>query len=284
MKVEENVLLNRYSTFGIGGPARYFITATTKEELSEAISFASQKSLPYHLLGKGSNSLFDDRGFRGVVIYNRIIHYKQDEALFHVGSGFSFALLGVRSAKANYSGLEFASGIPATVGGAIYMNAGANGQETKDCLVEVELVDEKGQISTKPKNELQFAYRFSSFQNQKLAIAGATFKLEPCSEASAKQSAILDYRLKTQPYGDKSCGCIFQNPPEAFAGQLIEAANLKGVSIGGAAVSKQHANFIINQAQATSADVLELIDEIQTRVKQQFGYELKSEVRNIPYD
>jgi UDP-N-acetylmuramate dehydrogenase len=284
MQIKKNEPLARYSTFGIGGPAQWFISVTTVEMMQQALQFAFEKNLPFHILGKGSNTLFDDRGYNGVVIQNKITHYEQNEGHFTVGSGFSFALLGVRSARLGYEGLEFASGIPATVGGAIFMNAGANGQETQTHLASVDFVDNKGNLLTLPKKELAFSYRCSSFHNKKGAIVGAAFSLKKNEAAKKRQQTILSYRKKSQPLKELSCGCVFQNPKGDFAGKLIEEAGLKGLSCGGATVSPLHANFIVNNGSASAKDVIELIEKIQQEVKKKSGTQLESEIRRLGYD
>lgn len=281
---QKEKLLSEFSTFGIGGPARYFAEAHTATEMSNMLHFAYQHELPTHILGKGSNTLFDDRGFNGLCILNKISFLEQKEGRFFVGSGYGFARLGGITARSGWSGLEFAAGIPATVGGAIYMNAGANGKETADTLVEVGYVTEKGERIQFRKEELEFGYRISSFHKGKGAIVEATFQLSPSLEAKEQQKEILDYRLKTQPYGDPSAGCAFRNPKTEAAGRLIESMGLKGIQIGGAAVSEIHANFIVNRGGATTADVKALVAHIKERVLKESGILLEEEIRYIPYD
>lgn len=276
--------LSECSTFGIGGPARYFAEAGNAEQMSEMLTYAHQANLPVHVLGKGSNSLFDDRGFNGLVILNRIDFLTQNENRLTVGSGYSFARLGGITARGGWSGLEFASGIPATVGGAVYMNAGANGKETADVLVEVRYVTEEGNLLSFPKASLEFGYRFSSFQTWRGAIVEAVFQLTPSETAKMQQKEILDYRLKTQPYGDKSAGCAFRNPEGDSAGRLIEAVGLKGMRVGGATISKMHANFIVNTGQACAQDVLALIAKIKEEIYREKGVALQEEIRYIPYE
>jgi UDP-N-acetylmuramate dehydrogenase len=281
---QQNKLLSNLCTFGIGGPARYYIEVHTAEEMRQALMISKKHQLPYFILGKGSNCLFDDRGFDGLVILNKIdfIEYISAETI-HVGAGYSFSLLGTKTARKELSGLEFASGIPGTVGGAIYMNAGANGHETCEALVSIDFVTEEGISQVLPKEDLHFAYRTSSFQKMSGAIVGATFTLTPSATARPKQLEIITYRKKTQPYSDMSAGCIFRNPVSGHAGALIEKSDLKGFCIGEAKVSEMHANFIVNTGNATSQNVLKLIDEIKNRVKEKMGIELESEVRYIPF-
>src|SRR3990167_384997 len=159
MQLEEGRLLKDFTTFGIGGPAKYFIQVTTISQLQEVIRFCQEKSLRYFVLGKGSNSLFSDQGFDGVIILNKIHFIEETAGEFYVGAGYSFSLLGSQTARKGWEGLEFASGIPGTVGGAVFMNAGANGTETFESLTEVTYVNEKGEIETLPKAQIEWGYR-----------------------------------------------------------------------------------------------------------------------------
>lgn len=280
---QEQKSLKELCTFGIGGAARYFTEVQTVAEMQEALKTCAEKKLPFFILGKGSNCLFSDHGFHGVVILNKIDFFTQEQPdIFHVGAGYSFSLLGAQTARQGYSGLEFASGIPATVGGAIFMNAGANGTETCATLQSVDFVDPEGNLQTFSKDQLEFSYRFSSFHHLQGAIVGAKFRLEPSTSARDKQLQIIRYRKATQPYGHKSAGCIFRNPSCGYAGALIEESGLKGVTVGGAQVSTLHANFVINTDNATAADVLELIALVKDKVYQKTGIVLESEVRIIP--
>ncbi len=280
---EVGKLLSELSTLGIGGPARYFVTVQKTEELLSLMRYCHSEKLPFFILGKGSNCLFDERGFDGLVILNKISFCHFDFPILHVGAGYSFSLLGTQTARKGWAGLEFASGIPGSVGGAIYMNAGANGSETCDTLIEVEFVNEKGELETLKRDQLEFSYRFSSFQKRKGSIVSAKFQLTSCDAARAKQLTIIDYRMKTQPYGDKSAGCIFRNPKLKAAGALIEQSGLKGKTLGGAEVSTMHANFIVNKAGATTRDVLNLAAHVQASVKEKTGVDLEMEIRYIPY-
>lgn len=281
----QNKNLSEISTFGIGGPARYFLEVDSIASMKEAIQTAQKENIPYLIIGKGSNTLFSTDGFSGLVIHNKINFLNQiNSTTFEVGAGFSFSLLGTQTAKLGLSGLEFASGIPGTVGGAVFMNAGANGQETCDCLTSVDFLEESGKIKTYLRNDLVFSYRTSPFQQKKGVILSATFTLTPLANARQKQLELFSYRKKTQPYKDKSVGCIFRNPENFHASALIDSCNLKGCQIGDAKVSDMHANFIVNVKSATSDDVLQLIDLIQKKVKEITGQELKSEVRLIPYN
>lgn len=278
---QQGKLLSELSTFGIGGPARWFFEAKSVEDLQKALSEAYAQKIPYLIVGKGSNSLFDDGGFDGLVILNKISFCEQKEEVVHVGAGYSFALLGVQTARKGWSGLEFASGIPASVGGAVFMNAGANGQETCDSLSEVTFVDEQGNVRIWSKSELEFSNRFSSFQIMKGAIASATFRLIKDEGARKKQLEMIDYRTRTQPYGEKSAGCVFRNPAGKSAGALIDQCGLKGLKVGGAEVSCMHANFLINKEGATAEDVRELARLVKEKVFASTGIELEMEIRCV---
>lgn len=281
---EKNILLKNYCTLGIGGPARYFFTVRTVEELCSVLVLCRKENIPYFILGKGSNCLFDDRGFDGLVILNKVdFNEAHSSGRIHVGAGYSFSLLGVNTARGGWSGLEFASGIPGSVGGAIFMNAGANGGQASDCLVSVDYVDEHGKLQTLTKDKIKFAYRSSSFQTMPGAIAGATFHLQPSEEARKYQLSIIAYRMKTQPYKNKSAGCVFRNPQEGHAGALIEKAGLKGFSIRGAQVSTMHSNFLINLHEATAQDMLHLIEKVKEEIKLKYEQDLELEIRIIPY-
>lgn len=273
--------LKNYSTFRIGGPARYFIEVDSPKLMSEVRRFIVREELPYFVIGKGSNLLFDDRGFDGLVILNTIDFLDQDGAQVFVGAGYSFARLGAKLSRHGWGGLEFASGIPGSVGGAVYMNAGAGGRETCDSLAHVSFVNAEGQLCEESKDELAFRYRFSSFQERDDIIVSARFVLTPSKTAKQTQMDIVRYRTSSQPYGEPSAGCIFRNPGEKSAGALIEECGLKGYAIGDAIVSPLHANFIVNRGNATARDVLDLIAHIRQVIKEKSGHDLKMEVRYV---
>lgn len=282
---QENVPLSGYSTFGIGGPARWFMAITQVEQAIQLIKWAYETGTRYIILGKGSNILFDDRGFPGLVLLNRLESLEQQTNQLQVGSGLSFPRLGQITAKQGLAGLEFAVGIPATVGGAIYMNAGAGGQETYHKLIQVRYLTPQGNEEEWKKNDLIAGYRTSPFQHRGGMIIGATFLLEPKEGVAAKQKEGLEYRLRTQPYGLKSIGCIFRNPSQGNAGKLIESSGLKGLRYGGVSISELHANFIVNDThQGSAQDVLALIRTIKQRVQEQMGVLLQEEIQFIPYD
>jgi UDP-N-acetylmuramate dehydrogenase len=275
--------LKQLSTFGIGGPARFFAEVQKIDDLQAHLGYCHAQKLPFFILGKGSNSLFDDRGFDGLVILNKIAFCQFDWPIVHVGAGYSFSFLGVQTARKGWAGLEFASGIPGSVGGAVYMNAGASGAEVCEALIEATFVNEKGGLEVLKRDQIEFSYRSSSFQKRIGAIASAKFLLHPSEEARKKQLGIIDYRTRTQPYSDKSAGCVFRNPKTHSAGALIQQSGLKGKRIGGAEVSTLHANFIVNKGSATSKDILQLAALVKRTVMEKTGIDMEMEIRCIPY-
>jgi UDP-N-acetylmuramate dehydrogenase len=277
--------LNTISTFGIGGPADLLIEVHTAEDMQAAVAFCKSHQRRYIIVGKGSNVLFSDQGFCGVVIWNKVDFLTDlGHGTFQAGAGYSFSRLGTLTAKQGWSGLEFAAGIPASVGGAVYMNAGAHGAETSTHLTCVEYIDSCGKLQNVDRQSLNFSYRCSPFQSDTgCAIISATFKLSPSTSARAHQQALIAGRTKSQPLKDKSAGCVFRNPPQESAGALIDRCHLKGTSIGHAQISPRHANFITNQGGAKAADVLALISLVQEQVQLTTGIQLETEIQIIPY-
>jgi len=289
MRIEElfrnGCSLKELSTFGIGGPIRFYVEVSQIFEIQQAIEWALVHKVPYFILGKGSNSLFDDRGFNGLVIHNKIDFCNYDGCSVSVGAGYSFSLLGSQSAKKGLSGLEFASGIPGSVGGAIYMNAGANSQETAQVLEDVLYFDPSCGEKIISREQMVFGHRESSFQSMRGAILSARFKLTENNDARKNQLAYINYRMTSQPYAEKSAGCVFRNPSkELSAGALIDQCGLKGLRCGGAEVSRVHANFIVNISQASSSDVMALIQQVQRQVYEKTKIRLEYEVRLVPFE
>lgn len=283
-QVQFKAPLKEYCTYAIGGPAKELVIALTKDELKECLYEAKKLNKRYIVIGKGSNCLFDDRGFNGQVIVNRIQDIEWKESSVVVGGGYSFSLLGIQASRKGYTGLEFASGIPGSVGGAVYMNAGAGPGETKDVLEEVEFLHEDGRIEIYKRDALQFSYRMSIFQQMKGAILSATFGLKPALDAKERQEKLLAYRMETQPYKERSCGSVFRNPEGDSAGRLIDSLGLKGLTQGGAKISEIHGNFIVNHNQASADDILDLIRYVQIKAQHHAGVALEPEVKYITFD
>ncbi len=279
--LKEQVPLSKYTTFGIGGPARYVAEPQDLEELREAIRFAEEEGLPYLVLGGGSNVLFHDEGFHGVVL--RMARMNQVEVkgeVLEAEAGTTLKRLIKVARDAGLSGLEPFIGIPGELGGAIVMNAGLKGHEIGDLLVSVTLLTFDGFVEELPPQELGLAYRKSRVRDMGILLK-ARLRLTPGSvdHIDRVMQEYLDHRKATQPYGMKSAGCVFKNPePEVSAGKLLDDAGLKGYRKGDAMFSEKHANFIVNLNQAKAEDVLALMDLGKRRVKDLFGYTLENEI------
>ena len=279
----QNKKLSELSSFGIGGFAKYFVEVESVTLLREVLSFCKSKELKFLVIGGGSNCLFDDHGFDGVVIKNNISFCDWEKNTCRVGGGYSFSLLSRESVRLGLTGLEFASGVPGTVGGAIIMNAGAHNMDVSGTLNSVEYIDISGELHVIPRENSSFGYRKSSFQNMRdIVIVSATFHLDYDDKAQARQKEMLSKRRETQPLGNSSGGCIFKNPEGYSAGQLVDSAGLKGYVVGGAKVSEKHANFIINTGNASSEDVLKLVGVVRNKVRDFHGINLDMEVILCP--
>jgi len=281
-EIRYNEPLAPYTTWKIGGPADLFIVPATKEKLAVCLKLLNQYSLPWLVIGRGSNLLVGDQGFRGVVLkINETLEFIRFEGtLVYAGAACSFVKLSRLAAKEGLTGLEFAGGIPGSVGGAVYMNAGAHGSDISHILKQAEVMLQTGELIIMQKEELQYAYRHSLLHHVPGIVTEAVFELMEGDrkEIAGAMAAYRDRRVRTQPLQMACAGSVFRNPDHDHAARLIEAAGLKGLRVGGAEVSEKHANFIVNIGQATAQDVLTLIDLIQTTIKQKFGIQLIPEV------
>ncbi len=282
MEILKNEPMSSYTSFKIGGPADEFCSAESVEEIASLIQYAKDKGIDYTIIGNGSNLLVGDKGIRGLVI--RIAqgfdNIKVTGNLIECECGILLSRLAATAYKNGLSGFEFASGIPGTLGGAVYMNAGAYGGEMKDVIESVTYL-ENGKISTIYREDLDFGYRHSYFSDRDCVILSAVINLEkaPMEEIGAKMEDLKNRRNEKQPINMPSAGSTFKRPEGYFAGKLIQDSGLKGYRIGGAMVSEKHSGFIINAGDATAADVRELIDYVQKTVKDKFGVDLETEVR-----
>jgi UDP-N-acetylmuramate dehydrogenase len=281
MQIFQNKSLKSFTTFKIGGKAKYFIAPKTLNELRDSYLFAKENNLKVFVLGKGSNVLFSDEGFEGIVIFNNIKFLRFSKTNVYVGAGYSFSSLGIESANRNLAGLEYAMGIPASVGGAIYMNASSYKQTLSDVIERVIYLDEDGRIKIFEKDQLEFSYRSSVFQKKRGIIFSACFKLKKDKRAKKRQLEMFLKKRKSQPLNKKNAGCIFRNKKRFSAGKLIEECGLKNYKIGKAKVSNLHANFIINEKDASSKDVLDLISHIKYVVKMKKNILLTEEIKII---
>lgn len=289
LQLATNEKLSKYSTFQIGGPADFFYKLEDPADLIPLFQFAKKKKIPYFIMGGGSNVLFDDQGFRGLIIKidNKNISLSpgsKKSVFVTADAGVSIASLLDFSVKNNFSGLEKWVGLPGTVGGAVYGNAGCNGLETSEILVEASLINEKNARIRKVKNNyFNFKYRQSKLKTTKEIVLSATFKLEKrtitAEEQKKMMSEIRQSRIAKQPFGS-STGSFFKNPSKIKpAGLLIEQAELKGKTIGKAQISTKHGNFLVNLGGATAQDVLKLARFARQTIKRKFGLTLKEEVQ-----
>jgi UDP-N-acetylmuramate dehydrogenase len=273
-----------YTSFRIGGPVEILVLAKTPLDLSDAVARARSLAVPWLVIGRGSNILVDDAGIRGVVIRNETSAWSIDREsdVLVSDSGVRLPTLGAQTAKAGWRGLEFAVGIPGSVGGGVLMNAGAHGGSIADTLVSATvLVD--GAVKVWEPAQLEHGYRNSALQRRRdVVVLGATFRLVT-ADASAALAQIKEFRAhrqETQPT-DPGAGSIFRNPPGSSAGTLIDRTGLKGTRRGGAVISPKHANFTVNLGGATAADVRALIDLARETVFREYGILLHPEVEHI---
>ena len=281
----ENEPLAAHCTFKIGGPAQLFVQPQTEQQLCSAAALCKEQAVRYYLLGNGSNILFADEGFAGVVI--DISALGSDIAvegnMLTAGAGVRLVALCRAALEHGLSGLEFAYGIPGTVGGAVYMNAGAYGGEMKDVLTVVRYLTAEGEVVQASAAELDLSYRHSIFEENGGCILSAQFALQPGNAADirAKMDELMAKRVDKQPLDKPSAGSTFKRPAGAFAAALIDQCGLRGFRHGGAAVSDKHCGFVVNLGGATCADVLALCDEVRAIVKEKTGYELEKEIRVV---
>ena len=275
--------MSKHTSFKIGGNADYYITPSNISELKDIISALKSASFPFIVIGNGSNLLVSDKGVEGAVISSeKLINISVDNETIYADAGVKLSVLATEATKSALSGLEFSHGIPGTVGGAVYMNAGAYDGEIKNVITSATVL-RNGEIITFSADEMCLGYRTSVFQSSDDIILGATFKLIPGNkdEIAAKVYDFAARRKLKQPLEFPSAGSTFKRPEGYFAGKLIEDAGLRGFSLGGAQVSEKHCGFIINKGGATATDVLNLIKHIKTSVYVRFGVKLHEEVKFI---
>ena len=284
-RAQVNVPLAPRVTFRVGGIAELFVEAKTLADLIECVQLAREQSVPVFILGNGSNILIRDRGIRGFTIENQCAEFSLDvsHSILFVESGASLPGIANRLARQGWSGLEWAIGIPGTFGGAIVGNAGAHGGSIADNLLRVTILDANGDVLELPKTDCAFEYRTSRFKHARDEIVlSAQFKLtrDDPQVCIARMNQYTERRRRTQPT-EPSVGSMFKNPPTNFAGRLIEQAGLKGARIGNVQVSRVHANFFVNLGGATARDVLQLVDLVRGKVRDQSGIELELEIQVV---
>jgi len=286
-ELEENVLLKDYTTFKIGGKAKYFYIAESTEDLVKAVLTSKKCSLPFFVLGGGSNILVADKGFNGLVIRILNTKYLILNTKISAEAAVPLSLLAKKSAEGNLTGLEWGIGIPGTVGGAIRGNAGAFGGSMADIIKQVEVYDiddEKRRILQ--KQDCEFVYRGSIFKkNPNLIILSTELELQKGEKdkIEEKMKEYLNYRKERQPLSFPSAGSIFKNPSDISAGQLVDQCGLKGKRIGNVQISEKHANFIVNLEDGKAEDVLKLINIMKKQVKDKFNIQLEEEIQYVGF-
>ena len=274
-----------HTTFKIGGPAAVFVQPADEAQLCAAVALCRELAVPYYILGNGSNVLFGDKGWAGAVICLAGMKggVRREGNTLTAPAGLPLSALCTAAWEAGLAGLEFAYGIPGTVGGAVYMNAGAYGGEMKDVLLSVRYLTAEGQIEEAPAEGLDLGYRHSIFESNGGCILSAQVRLEAGDPAAirARMDELMGRRHDKQPLDKPSAGSTFKRPVGAFAGALIEQCGLRGHRHGGAAISEKHCGFVVNLGGATCADVLALCREVQQIVKEQTGYTLEKEIRVV---
>ncbi|MEH7502421.1 UDP-N-acetylmuramate dehydrogenase [Neobacillus drentensis] len=285
-KVKKNEPLVNHTTIKIGGPADLFIEPSSGENLKLVMGVIKKHRLNWRAIGRGSNLLVSDNGIEGAVIKlgSGIDELKLNGTEITVGGGHSLISLATLISKKGLSGLEFASGIPGSVGGAVYMNAGAHGSDISKILTRAHILFEDGTMEWLSNDEMKFSYRTSVLQKMRPGIVvEATFQLLEGDRAAivSQMNKNKDYRKDTQPWNFPCAGSIFRNPLPNYAGKLIEVAGLKGFSIGGAKISEMHGNFIVNAGNASAGDVLALIQHVKDTIYSLYEIKMETEVEII---
>lgn len=286
---KDNVRINEpmknHTTFKIGGPAQYYVTPESVTQIQEVVSLCKDMNIPLHVIGNGSNILVGDDGVDGVVLalFNTFSDYEIKDNVITAQAGMSLIKLAVIALREGLTGLEFASGIPGSVGGAVYMNAGAYDGQMKDVVTSVTVLDEAGNIRILGRDELDMGYRTSAVAKHNMIVLQVIIELKAGNKEQIKDrmNQLSELRKQKQPLEYPSAGSTFKRPEGYFAGKLIADAGLKGYSIGGAAVSEKHAGFVVNMGGATAKDVVELTDYIKKRIIEQFGVTLELEIKKI---
>jgi UDP-N-acetylmuramate dehydrogenase len=282
-----NESLKKHTTYGIGGPADLMIFPKSKQDLIKVIEIINENKIQLTILGSGSNVLVSDNGIRGAVISlkNSLKQIEVDDNILYAECGTMLGKIVKHAVKNNLIGLENLNGVPGTLGGALIMNAGAWGGEISENLIHVEVINSKSEIQKIQKKDLNFSYRQSSFNKDEILLS-AKFNLKKADKDIIKENFIeaQSGRKKSQPLNKRSAGSLFKNPKNNSAGKLLDEAGLKGFSIGDAKISEKHANFFINDGDATSKDMLMLIKKAHKEVKDKFNVNLSLEVKLMGFN
>lgn len=276
--------MSKHTSFRIGGKADYYVKVETEDALKELLNLAKSEKLSYHVIGNGTNLLVREKGIRGLVMQldfkDYVIGKQQNFAYITAGSGMALSKLALLALENELSGLECMAGIPGTVGGAIFMNAGAFGREMKDVVIFSKCMDKNGKIKELNLQSHEFGYRTSAFEKNDLIILETTLKMEYGAKEKIKKKMeeCKKLRMKNQPLDFPNAGSVFKRNEDAPVAKLIDECGLKGFRIGDAEVSTKHAGFIVNKGKATASEVLQVIETIQTEVKKKFNKEIRLEI------
>lgn len=281
--VKQQEPMSRHTTFRIGGPADFYLCPHSTKEVQEIVEICKEEKLPYFVLGNGSNLLVSDKGYRGVVVqlWKNFSDITVKDCCIQAKAGALLSKVAAEALEAGLTGMEFASGIPGTIGGAAFMNAGAYGGEMKDIIKSVKVLDTQGEVLVLPKEELKMGYRTSIVKEKGYTVLSVELELTRGNQEEIRNTMedLKERRTSKQPLEMPSAGSTFKRPEGYFAGKLIMDSGLRGFSVGGAQVSEKHCGFVVNKGGATAMDVLNLIREVQRKVKEQFGVDLETEVR-----
>ena len=289
LRLKKNIPLSKFTTWRIGGPAEWMAEPRNYKEIKYLINWINKEKIPCNIIGAGSNLLINDKGIKGLSLCMRQLKGIQIDktcGIIDVFSGENLPTLARKAAAYGLHGLEWAIGIPGTIGGAIAMNAGAQEHCISNYLESITAISLSGQYKILKANDLNFGYRYSLLQKEKLIVISARLRLEAgYGESKIREltNENFHHRLRTQPYKEQSCGSVFKNPEPLKAAKLIEDLNLKGFRLGGAEISKIHSNFIINANNASSSDVQELIKYTQKKVLDAHGILLETEVKQCGF-
>lgn len=286
-QMEENAPMKNYSYFKVGGPADILLNPSSKEQLVKTIKLCKEKNIPYFIIGNGSNLLIKDGGIKGVVIkLSELNSINVDGNKITAGCGALLKDVSAVAVQNSLTGFEFACGIPGSVGGAVFMNAGAYDGEMSYVISSAEVINTDGEAISLSKEELDLSYRSSKVMKENLVVVDATFTLQKGEQNLIKYKVndLTKKREDKQPLEYPSAGSTFKRPTGYYTGKLIQDAGLKGYSIGGAAISEKHSGFVINKGGATAKDILDLIHFIQKTIKEKYDVELQTEVRILGED
>lgn len=275
--------MSKHTTFRIGGPADFYLCPHSTKEVQQAVQICKEENLPYFILGNGSNLLVSDKGYRGVIIqlWKNFSDISVKDCCITAKAGALLSKVAAEALEEGLTGMEFASGIPGTIGGAVFMNAGAYGGEMKDIIKEVKVLDDQGEVRVLSNEEMKLGYRTSIVKEKGYTVLSAVLQLKKGDVSVIRETMedLKNRRTSKQPLDMPSAGSTFKRPEGYFAGKLIMDSGLRGFSVGGAQVSEKHCGFVVNKGGATAEDVTALIREVQRRVKEKFGVELETEVR-----